>query len=57
MIRLSPTAKISRAAAIRFFAVVLFAIAVAVYAINRPEKTCQWNAGDAPHYACAEVLR
>ena len=53
MIRLTPTTKISRAAAIRFFAVVLFAVAVAAYAINRNETSCGWNAKAAPNYECA----
>ena len=57
MIRLSPTAKISRAAAIRFFAVVLFAIAVAVYAISRPARSCGWRSAAEPSYKCAMEIR
>ena len=54
MIRLSPTAKVSRAAAIRFFAVVLFAVAVAAYALNRrPHSDCRWNGSGSPSYECA----
>ena len=53
MIRLSPTAKISRAAAIRFFAVVLFVVAVAAYALNRPARSCDWQSAAEPSYKCA----
>ena len=53
MFKLSPTVRINRPAAIRFFAVVLFVVAVAAYALNRPARSCDWQSAAEPSYKCA----
>lgn len=53
MFKLSPTVRINRPAAIRFFAIIFILIAVAAYAFSKAAHSCDWQSGAEPSYRCA----
>ena len=53
MFKLSPTVRINRPAAIRFFAIIFILIAVAAYAFSNAAHSCDWQSGAEPSYRCA----